>query len=42
VITNEPGIYIPRWGGVRLEEMVLITNDGPQVLTPASHEVAVR
>ena len=41
VITNEPGIYIPDWGGVRLEEMVLITSDGPQVLTPASHQIAV-
>ena len=41
VITNEPGIYIPGWGGVRLEEMVLITESGPEVITPASTEVAV-
>jgi len=41
VITNEPGIYRPGWGGVRLEEMVLVTEAGPQVLTPASHEVRV-
>jgi Xaa-Pro aminopeptidase len=41
VITNEPGIYIPGWGGARLEEMVLIGEDGPRVLTPASTEVAV-
>lgn len=41
VITNEPGIYVPGWGGVRLEEMVLITEDGPEVITPASREVAV-
>ena len=41
VITNEPGIYRPGWGGVRLEEMVLVTEDGPEVLTPASHEVGV-
>jgi Xaa-Pro aminopeptidase len=41
VITNEPGIYIPGWGGVRLEEMVLITQDGAEVLTPASREIAV-
>lgn len=40
VITNEPGIYVPGWGGVRLEEMVLVTDDGPEVLTPASREVA--
>jgi Xaa-Pro aminopeptidase len=41
VVTNEPGIYVPGWGGVRLEEMVLITDDEPEVLTPASLEVAV-
>jgi Xaa-Pro aminopeptidase len=41
VVTNEPGIYIPGWGGVRLEEMVLITQAEPEVITPASTEVAV-
>jgi Xaa-Pro aminopeptidase len=41
VVTNEPGIYVPGWGGVRLEEMVLVTDSGPQVLTPASREVPV-
>ena len=40
VITNEPGIYVPGWGGVRLEQMVLITDSGPQVLSPASEDVA--
>jgi Xaa-Pro aminopeptidase len=41
VITNEPGIYVPGWGGVRLEEMVLITETGPEVISPAGTEVAV-
>lgn len=41
VITIEPGIYIPDWGGVRLEDMVLITDSGAEVLTtmPKSFKV---
>ena len=33
VVTIEPGIYIPELGGVRLEDMVLLTADGPQAIT---------
>ena len=33
VFTIEPGIYIPRWGGVRIEDMVLVRPDGGEVLT---------
>lgn len=35
VITVEPGIYIPNWGGCRIEHDVLVTDDGTRVLTHA-------
>ena len=33
VITIEPGIYIPNWGGVRIEDDVLVTSSGGQILS---------
>ncbi|MCX7695074.1 MAG: aminopeptidase P family protein [Caloramator sp.] len=33
IITDEPGIYIPGFGGVRIEELVLVTEDGYRVLS---------
>jgi Xaa-Pro aminopeptidase len=39
VITIEPGIYIPGKGGIRIEDMVVVTDRGCQVLTPVTKEL---
>ncbi len=39
VITIEPGIYIPGKGGIRIEDMVVVTDGGCQVLPPISKEL---
>lgn len=33
VFTIEPAIYLPNWGGIRLEDMVLVTPKGCEILT---------
>ena len=41
VITIEPGAYIQGFGGIRIEDTVLVTKNGCEILTPTSKELRV-
>jgi Xaa-Pro aminopeptidase len=41
VFTIEPGIYIPNWGGVRIEDTVVVTSDGCLSLTRVPKELMI-
>ncbi|MCG7346146.1 Xaa-Pro peptidase family protein [Sporosarcina sp. ACRSL] len=41
VITIEPGVYLKGVGGARVEDMLLITEEGYEVLSPSTKELVV-
>jgi Xaa-Pro aminopeptidase len=41
VFTIEPGIYLPGWGGVRIEDLVVVTSDGFRLLSQVPKDLMV-
>ena len=39
VVTVEPGVYVPGYGGVRIEDVVLVRKEGGEILTKTSKEL---
>lgn len=41
VVTVEPGIYIPGWGGIRIEDTVIVKEGGCEVITHSAKDLLI-
>lgn len=41
VVTVEPGVYIPGWGGIRIEDTVIVTKNGIEIITHSTKEFLI-
>ena len=41
VFTIEPGIYLPEFGGVRIEELAVMREDGVEILTSSPRHLVL-
>src|SRR5690606_41636288 len=39
VCSVEPGVYLPGWGGIRIEDLVVVTEDGCRILTKSPKQL---
>ena len=42
VVTDEPGIYLPGFGGVRIEDTILVTKDGAENSTVGPYSLETK